>query len=144
MIAFAALTAFNYLRNANFYEEYYGVRTAHDEPERERRVPRCALQASVAAADRVAGQNINTVDEELVPNPGGETSTVDWVAYDGGEAPIPTVSRVDDPGLATSGRWAVTVRMPNPSPQPQDKFLGVGDRAAVQVAPGDRLLLRRS
>jgi hypothetical protein len=143
VLAFAALTAFNYLRNANFYEENYGVRDPLTMNLSESVAYLGApFQASIAAAGRAAGQNISAVDEELVPNPGGETDTVDWVTYDGGVPPTPTVGRVDDPGVVTSGKWALTVRMSNPSPQPQDKFLWVSDRAAVQVAPGDRLLLR--
>ena len=143
VLAFAALTAFNYLRNANFYEEYYDVRDPFTMNLGESVAYLGApFQASIAAAGRAAGQNINSLGEELVPNPGGETGTVDWVAYDGGVPPTPTVGRVDDPGIVTSGKWALAVRMPNSSPEPQHKFLWVSDRAAVQVAPGDRLLLR--
>ena len=143
VLAFAALTAFNYLRNANFYEEYYDVRDPFTMNLGESVAYLGApFQASIAAAGRAAGQNINSLGEELVPNPGGETGTVDWVAYDGGVPPTPTVGRVDDPGIVTSGKWALAVRMPNSGPEPQNKFLWVSDRAAVQVAPGDRLLLR--
>src|SRR5207249_2002237 len=110
------LTAFNYLRNANFYEENY--RTANpltmnlDESVAYLGAP---FQGSVAAAQVAVGEAAHDLDVQLVPNPGAESSTHDWATYDGGLPPTPMLSRVANSPSVTSGRWALIARMPNPS-----------------------------
>ena len=143
VIGFVALTGFNYLRNANFYKEYY--RTGNpltmnlDESVAYLGAP---FQASVATAKRAAGQKVEAVNEQLIPNPSFESDKSYWQAYDGGFPPTPTLGRVEGGPAVTSGRWALGVRMANPSSQSRDKYVWVTDHAAVQVAPGDRFLLR--
>ena len=143
VIGFVALTGFNYLRNANFYKEYY--RTGDpltmnlDESVAYLGAP---FQASVATAKRAAGQSVEAVNEQLIPNPSFESDKSYWQAYDGGVQPAPTLGRVDYSRGVTSGKWALVARMENPSSRSEVKYVWITDRAAVQVAPGDRFLLR--
>jgi hypothetical protein len=142
-IGFVALTAFNYLRNANFYEQQYGTTNPLtmnlDESVAYLGAP---FQASIAEARGARGDAVETLNEELVPNPGAETDALDWVTYDGGEPPAPTFERVDDPALVAGGTWAFSVGMANPSSQLRDKFVWTSDRASARTAPGDRFRLR--
>jgi hypothetical protein len=143
IIGFVALTAFNYLRNANFYEaEYHTSNPVIMNLDEMIAYLGAPFQASVSAAKRAGGVTLPTLNDELVPNPGAESGTNDWETYDGGSPPSPTLARVKDPARVESGSWALLVRMSNPSSLPRNKYVWVAGQAAVPVAAGDRLLLR--
>ena len=112
LTGFVLLTLFNYLRNANFYEANYGTKNplimSLDESVAYLGAP---FQAGAAMANRASGDHTSALGWQLIPNPSIETGLTDWVTYDGGTPPAPTLARVANPTVVSSGRWALRARL---------------------------------
>jgi len=143
VIAFGGLTAFNYLRNANYYKANYATSNPLlmnlDESVAYLGAP---FQASVVAAKLALHDRLKVDRRNLALNPGAGGTTEGWTPYDGGRSPTPVLTRAEGTPHVASGSLALQVDMANPSAEPMVKYVWLSDQNATAVSPGDRLFLR--
>lgn len=147
-----ALTGFNYLRNANYYETYYEVRDPFTMSAYEAIAYLGApFQASVAAAndlatdepdDRMYPTTVDGVVGNYVVNPGGEAGAVYWEAVAAGEPVAPDVTRAADDAIY--GRAALGVTWANMTRRAQTLYSWTSGQSILQVAGGERWYVRVS
>ena len=135
-IVVLAFVGFNYIRNAGFYEQEYGVTNPFvSNLYQTVGYLGAPFQGSVA----VAHDTKAAIARSELTNGGAELGTRFWQTYGQEGGPPPVLTPTGDRAVVHDGAWAFVVSVGNPDafpPRPQEKYVWNAER--LNVKPGER------